>query len=76
MAKLIHTGEIEAIDLKHLHGSQIVMLDQAADDASHEDGGEAIWLVVLKGGVLQFLRSLVTSDFYPLKPKKKRAPAA
>ena len=72
MAKIILTGQMEAIDLKHLHGSQIVMLDQAAEDASHEDGGEAIWLIALKGGVLQFLRSLVTSDFYPLKPKKQR----
>ncbi|HZU01558.1 MAG TPA: hypothetical protein VFA10_17955 [Ktedonobacteraceae bacterium] len=73
MAKIILTGQHEAIDLKGLRGNQVLMFDQAACEApTHED---TFWLVGIKNGVLQFMRSLSTREFYPLKPRKQ-LPAA
>lgn len=68
MAKLILTGMHEAIDLKKLHGEQVLMMDKAAVDAADSDG---LWLIGHRGGVLQFLRSLATRQFYPLQPRKR-----
>ena len=71
MAKLILTGTHEAIDLKGLRGEQVLTLDKAVIDTSANKDGEGLWLIYIRGGVLEFLRSLVTSKFYPLKPKKR-----
>ena len=71
MAKLIHTGTHEAIDLKGLRGEQVLTLDKAVIESSTVNDGDAFWLIYIRGGVLEFLRSLVTSKFYPLKPRKR-----
>lgn len=70
MAKLIVTGTHEAIDLKGLHGEQVLTLDKAIIEASTVNGGDAYWLIRIRGGVLEFLRSLITSRLYSLNPKK------
>ena len=70
MALLILTGQHEAIKLEGLHGEQVLMLDKAAVDTKEGCPGNALWLIGLRGGVLQFLRILSTTRFYPLKPKR------
>jgi hypothetical protein len=76
VAKLISTGKHEAIDLKTLHGEQVLMFDEAATDAIEQES-DALWLIMLRKGVLQLCKAFSTIDtgFYPLKPKKRR-PAA
>lgn len=72
MAQLIPTGKHEAILLKTLRGEQVLMLDEAASEAP---SGNCFLLIAMRDRVLQFLRTLEPTRFYPLKPGRKRAEA-
>jgi len=67
MAKLIETGETQAIDLKALHGSQIKELDEAV---AHNRF--AYFLMHTHDGVLQLLETFLKTDRRVLRPPKKR----
>jgi hypothetical protein len=64
MAKIIPTGEMVAIDLKHLHTSEILYLDDEVDttvSGKHPNGGFAEALLEWKNGILGLIKFIKTS---------------
>lgn len=64
MARLIRTGEIEAIDLKHLHSSDILYLDDeihATVTGKLQNGGFAEICIEVKRGVVHLIKTITTS---------------
>jgi hypothetical protein len=55
MAKLILTGEFEAIDLKYLRGQQLLKLEQQAEEMTRKNGGFARFMLWLKRGVFDLM---------------------
>lgn len=70
MAKLIMTGEHVAIDLKHLHGNDIMQLDEHVSRIVSTNGGFADLCMELRRGVIIFFREQLT---HPWRNKKKPA---
>jgi hypothetical protein len=73
MAKLILTGEHEAIDLKALRGEQVLQIDAAADDVIKRNGGFARFAMEMKNAVFGWLEVNAT---YSLKSSKNKREAA
>ena len=69
MAKLILTGEFEAIDLKHLHGNDIMQLDEHVSRIVSTNGGFADLMMELRRGVITFFRENLGHRWQP--PKKR-----
>lgn len=67
MAKLIHTGEMEAITLKHLHGHQVKAIDDAAEQMIEKNGGYAWLKLWLKRGIFDLVE---VCESVSLRPKK------
>lgn len=64
MARLIRTGEFEAIDLKHLHSRDLLYLDDEIDATMcgrHPNGGFAEIFIELKQGLLGLIKFIKTS---------------
>lgn len=64
MARLIRTGEFEAVDLKHLHSADILYLDDEIDatvTGPHPNGGFAEIFMEVKKGLLGLIRFIKTS---------------
>ena len=72
MAKLILTGQSEAIDLKHLHGDDIMQLDEHVSRIVSANGGFADLCMELRRGVITFFREELT---YPWRSKNKKKSA-
>ena len=68
MAKLILTGEFEAIDLKALHGSDVLELDTRIDDVQKRNGGFADILIELRRGICTLFKF---TESYPLRARKR-----
>ena len=58
MAKLIPTGEIEAIDLKFFHSKQLIALEKIAAKQVERNGGFGRLVLWLKRGVLEIKAEL------------------
>jgi len=67
MAKIILTGKYEAIDLKALHGEQVLELDEAIVHHRY-----AQLLMEVKDGILQWLRVFLQAESKTLRPRKQR----
>ena len=67
MAKLIVTGKIEAIDLKALHGSDVLELDTRVNDVTQRNGGFADIFIELRRGLCTLLK---LTESYPLRSKR------
>jgi hypothetical protein len=64
MAKIIRTGEVEAITLKHLHSRDILYLDDEIDTTltgKHPNGGFARICMEVKNGILGLIEFIKTS---------------
>ncbi len=72
MAKLILTGEFEAIDLKHIHGEQIMTLEHTAEQMIARNGGYAWLKLWLKQGVYDLAE---VCESISLKLKRNRPSA-
>ena len=70
MAKLILTGEFEAIDLKALHGDDILELDTHISDVRSRNGGFADIFIELRRGICTLLR---INESYPLRARKQKS---
>lgn len=70
MAKLILTGQMEAINLKHLHGDDIMQLDEHVSRIVGTNGGFADLYMELRRGVIIFFREQLS---HPWRTKKKHA---
>jgi hypothetical protein len=68
MARLIPTGKHEAIDLKSLHSSEIIQIDEEATNLKERNGGYADWFMEMRKGVFTLLR--VNASFL-LQSKKQ-----
>lgn len=70
MAKIIPTGEIEAIDLKRLHTKDILYLDDEIDTTvagPRPNGGFARICLEVKNGIVGLIEFIKTS-----KPENRR----
>lgn len=65
MARLIKTGEMEAIDLKYIHSSEILYLDQKVSQVQTEGGFGKI-LLEIKHGLIH-LAECTTSQIFNRK---------
>ena len=64
MARIIPTGELPAIDLKHLHSREILYLDDEIDTTltgKHPNGGFAKICMEVKSGILGLIEFIKTS---------------
>ena len=64
MAKLIQTGEFEAVDLKRLHSADLLYLDDEIDatlTGRHSNGGFAEICLELRRGVIELIKFVKTS---------------
>jgi hypothetical protein len=66
MCKIILTGEIEAIDLKSLHSSEIMQLDAHVTGITDRNGGYADIFIELRRGIFTLLKII---ESYPLRHK-------
>lgn len=63
MAKITPTGELEAIDLKHLHSRDLLYLDDEIDatlTGQHPNGGFAEIFLEVKQGILGLIKIVKT----------------
>ena len=67
MAKLILTGETEAIDLKYFRGQQLLKLERCADDMVTKNGGFARFVLMLKKKVFDLAE---VCEIISLRPEK------
>lgn len=70
MAQIIRTGEMKAIDLKHLHSSDLLYLDEEIDESLSgrtSNGGFADIILDLRRGVIGLIKFVKTS-----KPEGRR----
>ena len=77
MAKIIVTGQHEAISLKVLHGQQVLQVDEEAHEMISRNGGFAEFILALKRGVFDLVTVCKPVSLRPngLKSKHKH-PAA
>ena len=71
MAKLICTGEMEAIDLKVLHSREIILIDRKAEQYCNdpENKGHAKFMLQLKRKVFELVEACET---FIVRPKSKQ----
>ena len=72
MAKLICTGEFEAIDLKVLHSREIILIDRKAEQYCNdpENKGHAKFMLQLKRKVFELVEACETFIVRPVKSKQ------
>lgn len=64
MAQLIRTGEVEAIDLKHLHSADVLYLDDeihATVTGNLQNGGFAEICLDIRHGIVHLIKVITTS---------------
>jgi hypothetical protein len=72
MAKLIRTGELEAIDLKHLHSYDILYIDEEIEETlagKTSNGGFADIFLDLRAGIVGLIEFIKTTK---AEQRKKR----
>jgi hypothetical protein len=64
MAKLIRTGEMEAIDLKHLHSYDLLYIDEEIEETltgKTSNGGFADIFLDLRSGIVGLIQFIKTT---------------
>lgn len=69
MCKLIMTGQFEAIDLKALHGEEVLQFDEHKHEQIKRNGGFCDWLLEMRRGVFTLLH---VNESYPLKARPRK----
>lgn len=74
MAKLIQTGEMEAINLKHLRSADLLYLDDEIDrtiTGQTGNGGFADIFIDLRRGIIELIRFTITSKYDQRRSRQK-----